>query len=156
MSANHRASTKTPSPSAAELSRRARAGCGLLPAGARFPAPVRHRHTAFRGARRIDHWRKHRREHVVAPDDVPSAAHDSSEARHAERDALVRALVQLSPQRRRVVVLRYLLDLPERQVADELGLSLGAVKSAASRGLAHLRQILGERTPTTLTTKEER
>lgn len=105
---------------------------------------------------RIDHWRKHRREHVVAPDDVPSAAHDSSEARHAERDALVRALVQLSPQRRRVVVLRYLLDLPERQVADELGLSLGAVKSAASRGLAHLRQILGEETPTTVTTKEER
>ena len=53
-------------------------------------------------------------------------------------------------------MLRYLLDLPERQVADELGLSLGAVKSAASRGLAHLRQILGDETTTTETLKEER
>lgn len=105
---------------------------------------------------RIDHWRKHRREHLTEPDELPPGEHPSAARGHAERDALVRALVQLSPQRRRVVVLRYLLDLPERQVADELGLSLGAVKSAASRGLAHLRRILADETTTTETLKEER
>lgn len=105
---------------------------------------------------RIDHWRKHRREHLTEPHEVPEHGRASVEGSHAERDALARALVQLSPQRRRVVVLRYLLDLPERQVADELGLSLGAVKSAASRGLAHLRRILADETTTTETLKEER
>lgn len=105
---------------------------------------------------RIDHWRKHRREHLTEPHEVPPVEQVSTEGGFAERDALVRALVHLSPQRRRVVVLRYLLDLPERQVADELDLSLGAVKSAASRGLAHLRQILGDQASTTETLKEER
>lgn len=91
---------------------------------------------------RIDTWRKHRREHLVPPEDVPPSEVSSAEHTHAERDALVRALARLSVQRRRVVVLRYLLDLPERQVAEDLGVSLGAVKSAASRGLAQLRVLL--------------
>ena len=63
---------------------------------------------------------------------------------HAERDALVRALAQLSPQRRRVVVLRYLMDLSEREVADDLNISVGTVKSTAARGLGQLRVLLGE------------
>ncbi|MFF2268124.1 SigE family RNA polymerase sigma factor [Cellulosimicrobium cellulans] len=105
---------------------------------------------------RIDHWRKHRREHLTEPGRLPPGEQPSAARGQAERDALVRALGQLSAQRRRVVVLRYLLDLPERQVADELGLSLGAVKSAASRGVAHLRQILAEETTTTETYKEGR
>jgi DNA-directed RNA polymerase specialized sigma24 family protein len=37
------------------------------------------------------------------------------------------------------VVLRYYQDQSEQQVADLLGISVGAVKSAASRGLATLR-----------------
>ncbi|GAA3218736.1 SigE family RNA polymerase sigma factor [Oerskovia jenensis] len=105
---------------------------------------------------RIDNWRRYRREHLTEPHELPSGEHASAERGHAERDALVRALLQLSPQRRRVLVLRYLLDLPERQVADELGLSLGAVKSAASRGLTHLRLILGDEMTTAGTLKEER
>lgn len=38
-----------------------------------------------------------------------------------------------------MVVLRYYDDLSEAQVAELLGISVGAVKSAASRGLASLR-----------------
>jgi len=38
-----------------------------------------------------------------------------------------------------VVVLRYLHDLSEKQVAAELDLPLGTVKSTAARGLAALR-----------------
>ncbi|MCL3862518.1 SigE family RNA polymerase sigma factor [Actinotalea sp. K2] len=101
---------------------------------------------------RIDLWRRRRRELLVAPEDMaepsrPGAqggADGSGQHQHAERDALVRALAQLSPQRRRVVVLRYVLDLSERQVADDLNISVGAVKSAAARGLRQLREVLGE------------
>jgi DNA-directed RNA polymerase specialized sigma24 family protein len=38
-----------------------------------------------------------------------------------------------------VVVLRYYFDLPEADVAAELGVTIGAVKSMASRALARLR-----------------
>jgi len=91
---------------------------------------------------RIDTWRKHRREVLTSHDDLPPATTPSGAQAQAERDELVRALLRLSPQRRRVVVLRYVMDLPERDVAADMNLSLGAVKSAASRGLAQLRELL--------------
>lgn len=91
---------------------------------------------------RIDTWRKHRREVITSRDDLPGASTPSGAQAQAERDELARALLRLSPQRRRVVVLRYVMDLPEREVAADMNLSLGAVKSAASRGLAQLRSLL--------------
>lgn len=60
----------------------------------------------------------------------------------ADRDRLRVALSQLSARQRAVVVLRYAEDMSERQVADELGISLGTVKTLASRGLAKLRDVL--------------
>ncbi|WP_423464347.1 sigma factor-like helix-turn-helix DNA-binding protein [Promicromonospora sp. MS192] len=54
----------------------------------------------------------------------------------------MQALAQLPLQQRRVVVMRHLLDLSEAQVADELGRSVGTVKSANARGLENLRTIL--------------
>ncbi len=91
---------------------------------------------------RIDTWRKHRREVLTgAP---PEAARDCESDRHAERDRLVRALATLSARQRRVVVLRHLVGMSEREVAADLGVSLGTVKSTASRGLAQLRRVLAE------------
>lgn len=58
--------------------------------------------------------------------------------------ALVAALRRLPPQQRMAVVLRHYCDLSEKQVAQELGTSVGAVKSNTSRGLATLRQHLTE------------
>lgn len=69
---------------------------------------------------------------------------DGSIADHAEalsqRDGLIRALLTLPPRQRAVIVLRYLDDLSEAEVATTLGCSLGSVKSHASRGLARLRE----------------
>lgn len=52
---------------------------------------------------------------------------------------LRRALRALPRRQREIVVLRYLADLSEADVARALGISPGAVKSAASRGAATLR-----------------
>lgn len=92
---------------------------------------------------RIDTWRRRRREVLVAPADLPEGGSAPVTDQHADRDRLVRALATLSPRQRRVVVLRHLEGLSEREVAEDLGVSLGTVKSTASRGLAQLRAELG-------------
>lgn len=55
------------------------------------------------------------------------------------RDELVRALAALGPRQRRIVVLRYWLDLSIEEVAADLKISTGTVKSQSSRALDQLR-----------------
>lgn len=80
-----------------------------------------------------------------APDE-PGADHDL--LRGARRRAVVDALARLPRRQREVLALRYYLDLTEREIAETLGISSGAVKSHASRGAAalrgHLSQLLEE------------
>lgn len=93
---------------------------------------------------RTDTWRRRRREVLTEP--AKLAEHSGTRLdpdRAADRDRLVRALARLTPRQRRVVVLRYLMDLSEAQVAADLEVSLGTVKSTASRALAELRTALG-------------
>lgn len=95
---------------------------------------------------RTDTWRRRRREVLVEPANLTDHAtshHDPDRA--GDRDRLVRALATLTARQRRIVVLRYLMDLPEAEVAADLGVSLGTVKSTASRALAELRTALGSR-----------
>jgi RNA polymerase sigma-70 factor (sigma-E family) len=56
---------------------------------------------------------------------------------------LQRALARLPFRKRACVVLRYSLELSERETAEALGISVGTVKSQASRGLHELRRLLG-------------
>src|SRR5665213_1616766 len=74
------------------------------------------------------------------PPDVPSAEHFAVAA--TERDQLMRAIHALPRRQRETLLLRYYSDLSEAQIADTLGISQGAVKSHASRGLAALRTVL--------------
>ncbi|MEU8655330.1 SigE family RNA polymerase sigma factor [Actinoplanes philippinensis] len=53
------------------------------------------------------------------------------------------ALRRLPHRRRACVVLRYSFDLSEKEVATILGISVGAVKSATSRGARQLAELLG-------------
>jgi RNA polymerase sigma-70 factor (sigma-E family) len=69
-----------------------------------------------------------------------SRSHDGAVATTDHRDDLVRRLSRLPEQQRKIVVLRYYADQSEASVADALGISVGTVKSTASRGLAALRQ----------------
>lgn len=91
-------------------------------------------------------WRRHRAREVltaILPErPSPDAAH-----RVAERQAVYAAMRALPPRTRAVIVLRYVADLPEAEVAAALGCSVGTVKSRASRGLARLREALEAESP---------
>ncbi|MFI5067942.1 MAG: sigma-70 family RNA polymerase sigma factor [Streptosporangiales bacterium] len=69
------------------------------------------------------------------PPEDPAAGLD---ARLALRDALR----TLPPGKRAVLALRYLEDLPESQVAEILGCSVGTVRSQTHKALAQLRSAL--------------
>ena len=93
---------------------------------------------------RIDTWRRTRREVLLSPEDMPSGAVTADTARLVDRDLLARALATLPARQRRIVVLRHFIGLSEAEVADDLGVSVGTVKSTASRALSALRAQLGE------------
>jgi RNA polymerase sigma-70 factor (sigma-E family) len=89
----------------------------------------------------ISRWRRHRARELLTATVSDRAERDAT-GPVAERDVLFRALRQLPPRTRAVIVLRYWADVSEADTADILGCSVGAVKSTASRGLARLRAVL--------------
>ena len=94
----------------------------------------------------IDQRRKHDR--VTVTDQV---ADTPVEPDHTveDRTRLVRLLEPLSERERAMVVLRYYLDHSEADVATELGVSVGTVKSTSSRALSRLRAGALSHTPDT-------
>ena len=86
-------------------------------------------------------WRKQHRHQPISA--APAAVVGNDDEHAAERLDLIRALQRLSRRQRQVVVLRYLADQSEEDVAAVLGCSVGSVKTHASRGLNALRQGLG-------------
>lgn len=57
-----------------------------------------------------------------------------------DRDLLRRSLLQLPPRQRAVLVLRYFEDLPDAEIADQMGISTATVRSQAARAMDSLRQ----------------
>lgn len=91
----------------------------------------------------IGRWRKRRPTVALdAPGVSLGLAAGDPTAAVVERDELVESLRRLPRRQREVVVLRYLADLPERDVAVALQTSVGTVKSSNHRALARLRSDL--------------
>ena len=77
------------------------------------------------------------------PDDPPPAdAADAPALLADEHRQVLRALDRLPSRQREVIVLRYWSELSEAQIAATLGISVGAVKSSASRGRDALAAVL--------------
>lgn len=94
-------------------------------------------------------WRtKSRRVSEVPLDEATAVTRTGHEQQVLDHDQVVRALHQLPPRMRAVVVLRFFDDMSEADVAKALRCSTGTVKSQTSRGLARLRELL-EDTPAT-------
>ncbi|HZX08586.1 SigE family RNA polymerase sigma factor [Kribbella sp.] len=71
---------------------------------------------------------------------LPERPGDSQYGVVDDRDLLLRALAELPKRTRATLVLRYFEDLPEAEIAQIMGCSVGTVKSNVSRGLARLRE----------------
>lgn len=89
-----------------------------------------------------DRWRRLRsRAAEVLIEPRPTDLHDPADD-VVIRQALIRALMLLTPRQRAVLVLRFFEDLTEAQTAHILGVSVGTVKSTTSRATTRLREII--------------
>ena len=84
----------------------------------------------------ISRWRRHRGREVTL---VQAPAARSATDDVDERESLLPMLRTLPAGQRAVLVLRYLCDLPDAEIAATLRVSTVTVRSQASRGLATLR-----------------
>ena len=78
---------------------------------------------------------------ISLADPDPGSAPDHADAL-LRSDALARAMLNLSPEHRAVVALRYLRDLPLDEIAARTGERLGTVKSRLHYGLREMRAAL--------------
>ena len=83
------------------------------------------------------HWLP---ESVIKGPSEPSGPDETSVV--VRRDQLARGFARLSVEHRTVIVLRHMLDLPQEQMAEALGIPVGTVGSRLSRALRALRAAL--------------
>ncbi len=76
---------------------------------------------------------------------VPVWSAESAAMAGEDRREALRAVARLPRRQREVLVLRYFLNLTDREIAADLGVSRGTVASTASRALAALARDLGGR-----------
>ncbi|HXY45842.1 MAG TPA: SigE family RNA polymerase sigma factor [Acidimicrobiales bacterium] len=103
------------------------------------------RRVAFNLAK--NQWRRVRRTLLRgSPPDREQAASDPS-----DHQALVDALLTLSIHEREAIVLHYLAGEPIEEIAGDLGVPAGTVKSWLARGRAHLAERLSVEDPEEMT-----
>jgi RNA polymerase sigma-70 factor (sigma-E family) len=91
----------------------------------------------------IDEWRRPSRRAVLTGDsliDLAAAAPDGTA--YEERSVLLQALGQLPARQRQIVVLRHWWDCSVAEVAKDLRITQGTVKSQTSRALEKLKILL--------------
>jgi RNA polymerase sigma factor (sigma-70 family) len=84
---------------------------------------------------------RHRHLRVVrlrTPAGVDEGSSEQAAILKEDHREVIAALAALPARRREAIVLRFWLDLPEREIAAVMGVSAGTVKSHVSRGMAAL------------------
>ena len=94
----------------------------------------------------VSSWRRTRRESLSSLPLIEVPVHDRS-SQTGQRVDLERALSELTPKQRAVVVLRFFEDRSEIEAAEALGVSVGTVKSQTHAALARLRTLLPDFAP---------
>lgn len=96
---------------------------------------------------RIDHLRRQRDPATLPPDpeEIPASVEDHILG--AERDEQVRrALTMLSTEQQTIIRLCYFTEKSQSEVAEELGIPLGTVKSRTRLAMNRLRALLEDQT----------
>jgi RNA polymerase sigma-70 factor, ECF subfamily len=97
-----------------------------------------------------DARRAHHRDHLPLEDTLQAPLHELGVSlEDAAHDSLLRvqlrlALDELTSSQRSVIILRYLLEMPNEEVAQIMEMTIGAVKAQQHRGLASLRRKLND------------
>ncbi|MEO8889452.1 MAG: SigE family RNA polymerase sigma factor [Jatrophihabitantaceae bacterium] len=86
----------------------------------------------------VSRWRRHRGAELVMPD-PPEQASAAGTNTVEDRLALLPLVRDLPPRQRAVVVLRYLCDLSDTEIAETLGIATTTVRTQALRALASIR-----------------
>ena len=105
------------------------------------------RKSARQGQKEISFSELNKRDllHLQYMDDYPSDRRVFSVLNTSveiENESLGAALAELSPERRIVVLLSYLLDMKDREIAEELDLSLSTVHYRRTSALTLLRKLM--------------
>lgn len=97
--------------------------------------------------RRLKRWRMKRSGDEELFPELPELATESAERITENRDLAKRAhriLQDVSDRQRTAVILRVVRDLPYEEVAEIMGISVGAAKANVHHGLKKVREALGE------------
>jgi RNA polymerase sigma-70 factor (sigma-E family) len=86
-----------------------------------------------------NHFRGRSRERAFVQRGLIAGPEPSAERTVVDRDALKAALLELPERQREAIVLRFYLDLPDRETAEALRCRPGTVRSLVSRGMQTLR-----------------
>jgi RNA polymerase sigma-70 factor (sigma-E family) len=96
----------------------------------------------------ISWWRSRRRGREISVDQLPELAVADATEQVDVRMAVRQALGRLAPRHRAVLVLRYLEDRPDDEIAEILDCTESTVRSQIVRALARLRALGPELAPT--------
>lgn len=102
------------------------------------------RMTVINNARSVLRKRQTARRHLSLARLQDAEPADSELMLAAAHQEVLAAVRQLPARQREVLTLRYWADLSEAEIAEALGISRGAVKSNASRGMDKLETMLGD------------
>jgi len=85
-------------------------------------------------------WRRAWKRKEIPTDEIPEVNAATDHHDHGEKSALWEFVQTLPRRQRAVIVLRFYEDLSDGETAEILGISVGTVKSQASRALASMRE----------------
>jgi len=120
--------------------------CGLYRRWDRLAGPDKAlayvRSSVFNGCRSA--LRRELRTGIGGVSQPPATSAESAALAGEERRQVMRSLRRLPDRQREVLVLRYYLDLPDAEIARQMGIRPSTVRSTTSRALAALARALGE------------